>query len=584
MASGKTKEFLHNTKDLVWASIELACDPSTTLALAEVTAHLCHALKEVDDSFPSATPRAMRNAHNEKTYLNPSMMGSHESIEQIILSSLGMHGDQNDNESVVIGDGVGDSADNDSAVQSIPSNVAFRVDEDIGIPSPGIPNLKHPNQNKKDDNQTSSWEKCKERVDLDLLQKKILHEGRPLARPQIAKSKSSISKERTESKTQDFANRVEELRDLGTNVSTDLGEDFQKIEEEMEDLPLPHESKNPPIKINLRNAANTKDLYDKFERMEVKESDQPSHVLFFNAVNKLLSEKRKQKEHEFRGWKVAAECDGNEDRDESNANNLERKARIRKLQKGFAKEEKSALRAVRERYSDSRRSWKYPPFLLRYSIVIVLFFFVFWLGFGIYGMYALFHQVIDFDRGTPVPPVQLELHRTTQHQNQDQLLHQHQPLSKVEFDDERTELSENKNNDDRQYSKRTTGHRSNEIIIRIVKEIVHVREDGSRIENDRKTGDNFGEEVDAYEDLNESVFSQDEIDEINKFIASHLEERHDEGDHPPNEVRQDDMYNFVDHKEDDPISWNSVGEDGSIEDVNEEHLTAGKVTDENQSR
>jgi hypothetical protein len=73
MASGSTKQLIQNSNSLMWQGIELAVDPSTTAALSEVTAQLCHALEELDDSF-HPTPRVTRNFQNESAYLSTAQM------------------------------------------------------------------------------------------------------------------------------------------------------------------------------------------------------------------------------------------------------------------------------------------------------------------------------------------------------------------------------------------------------------------------------------------------------------------------------------------------------------------------------
>jgi hypothetical protein len=488
MASGKSKEFLLNCKDLAWTSIELACDPSATLAWAEVTAHLCHALKEVDDSYNDVTPRAVRNAHNERTYLNSSLMtkdSPSESMEKIILSSLGMDGNHNNNHddnntnesirgSIDIGYDINDGMDHNSTEPSIPSNVAFRVEEGAGSNTFDIPNPEQTNRDKKYDNNSSNWEKCKERVDLDLLKKKIIDEGRPQAR-QKALPVSRLP----------LTNASENKEHRGyQGASGDIGEDYAKIEEDMEELPLPRDSRNPPINIDYRNPTNVKELYDKFERMETKESEKPSHVQFFNALDELFSKNQMKKELNKRDYAAVGESEGDEDSANPQAGYQERKAKVRILRKGIAKEEKSGSKAIREKYANFRRRlWKYPPSLLRFSAVVVLFVCVFWIGFGMYGMYTLFHQVVYFDRGIAVPPINHELlHPIHHHQH-------HQPPPMHEFDRGQRLQSSNTNRDNQRNEENTSNYRPNEIVIRIVKEVVHVREDGSRIENYKKASE-----------------------------------------------------------------------------------------------
>ena len=52
-AMDKNKKLIHDFYDLVWSGIELANDPATTVAYAEVAAYLCHALEMEDAAIHS---------------------------------------------------------------------------------------------------------------------------------------------------------------------------------------------------------------------------------------------------------------------------------------------------------------------------------------------------------------------------------------------------------------------------------------------------------------------------------------------------------------------------------------------------
>ena len=127
-SSGKTKEWVYNTTELWWSGCELLADPHTTCALAEVTAYLCHAL-EMEQAHlredPSSTrldphvstsssanslekpprhqhqrKRQRRDALQRSTYHDPVLINTpHATVEQAILSSLGARcNDPNDTE------------------------------------------------------------------------------------------------------------------------------------------------------------------------------------------------------------------------------------------------------------------------------------------------------------------------------------------------------------------------------------------------------------------------------------------------------------------------------------------------------
>ena len=47
-AMDRNKTLIHDFYDLLWSGVELANDPATTVAMAEVAAYLCHALEMED--------------------------------------------------------------------------------------------------------------------------------------------------------------------------------------------------------------------------------------------------------------------------------------------------------------------------------------------------------------------------------------------------------------------------------------------------------------------------------------------------------------------------------------------------------
>ena len=549
MASGKTKEFIQNSKDLVWRTIELAVDPSTTLALAEVTAHLCHALEEVgDDSSSFKTPRSVRNSQNETTYLDSSLMTTDypfESMEKIILSSLGMgdNNNNNNNNNNINYDGidiVDDIDDDETAEQSIPSNVAFQVEGGRGATLGSL--YLEQNDNKKDDNSSSHLEKCKASVDLELLQEKILYEGRPRARPPLGGSSvydNSSTRKRIDGVTNqqlqqqrqlpvsilpstnaslsssikinsndDNNNDTENKEHRSRSAAELFEEDFIKIEEDMEELPT---SPDDPLDFKFRDRTTTttnrhpnlKELYDKFETMETKELENPSFIQFYNAIDDLIGKKRREKRRQHQAWAAETACDDDDENLQSCQDRGGKNAKVRKFRKGIMKEEKSSSKAIKEKYTHLRRLWNYPPSLLRMSALAVVLVCFFWIGFGIYGMYTFFHRVVYFGQETVLLP-----------NNSVDTLPPVQQQPNYGFDHGRDMTSPNMNNydnhgyDERSYNNNNNS-RPNEIVIRIVKEVVHVREDGSRIENYNNAND-------------ESVisdFSQEEIDRVKECMA-----------------------------------------------------------------
>lgn len=103
-ASGRTKQVIHSGKSLVWSACQLLGDEETTLAWAEVTAYLCIALemeaaKAYDNNGPSQRSRAARDVRQRQTYDTRLTSDPTATVEQVILSSLGVENDM-DHDSV----------------------------------------------------------------------------------------------------------------------------------------------------------------------------------------------------------------------------------------------------------------------------------------------------------------------------------------------------------------------------------------------------------------------------------------------------------------------------------------------------
>lgn len=450
MASGKTKEFLQNSKALVWKTIELASDPNTTLALAEVTAHLCHALEEVDHSFGNATCRQVRNAQNERTYLRSTTVTQDypsKSMETIILSSLGL---TDDNGLPLVDDVHVD--DDENTTHSVPSNVAIRVDTT------------------EEDHTTSHFEKCKSKLDLEFLQDKILNESRSRARP--------VS------------------QPLSTNawiLSHAEGEGECHTQETGREALRTKEPK-PPVIANEPNPDHLQDLYTKFESMPTNELDTQAHVQFYNAINDLLAEKRKRAEQQM----ARSSSENNQ------CNATSRSAKVRRYQRGIEIEEKYASRYEKEEYSKLRRSWKLPSKKhIMLGCIIALISSV-WIGFGMYGMYTFLHR---FSSAAIPEPISIPAEPTLRSRPEEYT----EPNLMDATETRAAALNSCVNESD---PKSSSNRQSNEIVIRIVKEVVHVRDDGSRVETLKEGGDGDND------DDSSMGFSREEVDRIQEVIAS----------------------------------------------------------------
>ena len=95
-ASGRNKQLWHDFTQMVWSAAEVLSAPETTVAMAEVTAYLCHALEMEDariyDKSTSQQRSKLRRerAKRQQEYQAGMLLSDpNATLEQAILSSLG---------------------------------------------------------------------------------------------------------------------------------------------------------------------------------------------------------------------------------------------------------------------------------------------------------------------------------------------------------------------------------------------------------------------------------------------------------------------------------------------------------------
>jgi predicted DNA-binding ribbon-helix-helix protein len=406
MASGSTKQLIQNSKSLIWQGIELAVDPSTTAALAEVTAHLCHALEELNDSF-HPTPRVTRNFQNETTYLSTAQMTQYQaqSIETVILSSLGVQCHDaafpnHDNDQVY---GVISDDNSTISAQSVPSNVAFDKLAFLG------------ESDTRAKDQQSRLKEHKDKVNVKLLQQQILTRGRPVARD------FSYA----------FTTRLNENKDQNQPPHSGLLED-------LENEPILTDDASP-----ARNSQSIADIVGRLDDKRQKEEKQSSALRFYLLVDDLVQQRQNEKQH------CLDSESSNKDQDHaSRIVSQEGRAKVRSFRasnKGSMATLQPRSKKIRDQDSNLRCVWKYPPIFLYTVGGVLALVLLFWLIFGLYGMYTFYQNVHNGGHPatsifTPAPM---------------QPMHGHYQSSQ-----------------------------QNEVVVRIIKEVVHVNQDGSDVTGD----------------------------------------------------------------------------------------------------
>lgn len=93
-ASGRNKQLMNDVKETMWSGLELMSDPSTILALAEVTATLCHTLEMEEALYrrmkEKPQRRYERNQFTTHADTEPDLIRHTDvTVEQVIMSGLG---------------------------------------------------------------------------------------------------------------------------------------------------------------------------------------------------------------------------------------------------------------------------------------------------------------------------------------------------------------------------------------------------------------------------------------------------------------------------------------------------------------
>jgi hypothetical protein len=369
-ASGKSKQLMQDTKDLALKGIEMATDPATTLALAEVTARLCHALEEAQQAL-NPTPRARRNAQNQATYLNPFQMADFPqqvSMEEIILSCLGQEEDDRD----------GDDA------ASIPSNVVW-----------------HEEASATGSNYHRDWKE----VNVQLLKERIVHNMPPQPRKKPMSSATSSAKSSASSV---IGTPMDTLPIISSNDEEDEMEEVDRESKQMEGpLAKPNdESYLNGVKI-AKSGSEDQDIEDiVWDRLpsyrktpkrrgsrrydDVKKANEsPSVSQFYSTLDDLLTQRRDEKpyrqvdneEATINNPRVAA-AEGND----SDWKVWQAKAKT--LRRGHIESVRVKTMQRRKQLNKFTRLPKKHQGLVLITSGFIAFVVFFWMGFALYGMYA----------------------------------------------------------------------------------------------------------------------------------------------------------------------------------------------------
>eukprot|EP00980_Cylindrotheca_fusiformis_P014897 scaffold4062_cov137-Cylindrotheca_fusiformis.AAC.3 len=396
----------------------MASDPAATLAFAEVTAHLCYALEDIQHSLKPSN-RSRRNKQNESTYVEPLQMpvfSSHRSTECVILSSLGLNekGDwecrKKTNSSALLGEERAEQA-RSSTDRAESVDVQF----------------------------------LKERIDQQA-QTQTCSNMQPSSVLGGATEGSantedvSLPSNRSDQQSADLADSGQENSDSAVRSAMDPVRRDSADKEDMEDL-MCDELPVPVITSKHRNRYSDNPLQEKSKK-ETREGH------FYRLLDNFLEENRKKRTKQDRGvWATMKDTKKSQSTNATQHSWIQLQAKAKKLKQG--KLERKAEEDKEIQGTTFRQLPKIHQLLVLVAAVVVVFFLLAWSAFGFYGIYMYLFAESRARGDTAVPE-------------------------------------------------------SSELVIRVIREIVHVQENGP-----------------ATESAHVHSISNSEIDGIANCVASH---------------------------------------------------------------
>ena len=226
-ASGRNKKLLHDVSDAAWAGLELVSDPSCTLALAEVTAYLCYAL-EMEDALYREVPMDKQRAAQRRYQRN--------AYQKQTYVDPNLTTDANSTVEQVILSSIGETGEEGS----YPSNVILRQGESA---TNSEKDWLH--SEAEEQNEGLNWtERARDDIDLSLLNERISMRASELQRQREAQKKpvdTSFSQpkqkqthDRRGQSVQQSVRRVDDMEEIIVRTVDENDNHVEYVEETLE--------------------------------------------------------------------------------------------------------------------------------------------------------------------------------------------------------------------------------------------------------------------------------------------------------------------------------------------------------------
>ena len=405
-AMDRNKKLIHDFYDLIWSGVELANDPATTVAMAEVAAYLCHALEMEDAAIhdigmkreeinqKAAQQRRERDQYQKSTYQDSYLFSDpNATVEEVILSALG-----------AIQKSVEDAEQKSLVLENdIPGSVVLGSedddDESTKPPSATTPpysgvtgNMSgHDNEGQEDENDSYDQNAIHNQdIDVDYLREKITERAETKQRRRLSSFKGTEQAARGASSTIS-------RKQMNLKMPGDGFDDGKKDIEDLDSLTLADTPKQSNIALHFEDA--TKDEDGNLNEQEIAElEEQVTNVPvansqrdsvkplegeapiahFYRVLDQTLTSQRKESVKAAATRNSMAEL-GDQN---SEASGLKKFLQSVRSKKRVGKLDNHTAYAVLQKLIEDNRG------VVCISVLVVLFFTAIFVGFGCYGMYV----------------------------------------------------------------------------------------------------------------------------------------------------------------------------------------------------
>lgn len=405
-AMDRNKKLIHDFFELIWSGVELANDPATTVAMAEVAAYLCHALEMEDAAIhdigkkreeinqKAAQQRRERDQYQKSTYQDSYLFSDpNATVEEVILSALG-----------VIQKSVEDAEQSSLVLENdIPGSVVVGSEDDDESTKPssattpppesgvtGVISVHESEQQGDGDDNYDQNAIHNQDIDVDYLRERITERAGTIQQRRLSSFKGTERAVRVASST--ISRKQTNLEILSDGV-----DDGKKDIEDLDSLALADTPKQGNTALHFEDEPN--DQGDNWNEQEIAELDEQETKVpfansqldsvkplegeapiahFYRVLDQTLTSQRKESVKAAAAKNSMAEL-GDQNPEASGLKKFLQSARSKKR---VGKLNNNTAYAVMQKLIEENQA------VVCISVLVVLFFATIFVAFGCYGMYV----------------------------------------------------------------------------------------------------------------------------------------------------------------------------------------------------